>query len=998
MADIITTSDKESAYPGPRSYKSASKAVHMRAPATTTRSDHSKRDSDYSEQDSGHSRRDTEHFLQYYQSSLADFGSQTYANDSESTPSTHLSRQTSAGSTSPSDYSSDSKTTDIGTTSTVSESSSKARLRSGVQSDGGSDRRRLAIVEMDTMPGQPPKPSSGHSKGQGSIRSRRGLPSSLAGLALVAPPDAAPHSYTHLTPPSTAPITGETNSRDATRDGHHRSASEAVMTGQQPPRKGIDGAASSSRDVPEKLKSHGRRTPVIQQGRHSRSPSPSAVSDAADPTHTLLSPAHARPAMGRQDTQQSLILTPEIGEEKDIDTRVAAPVVISLDSAGPFQRRKEPRNASPTTQVVQPVAPTSFPSAATSPYLHYQPGVHAIAGPLPPPPRAMFNIDTNSPVPPRPPRLNSPFSSRSRGDIEAVKQALQLPPSVTAALASRTPRSNPDKYLTSPEDVSASPKKDPAPESSPSPSTDSSELRHVKSVHRREGAFTPSTGPGTTSESDGSVSHSEPASSSDVVFSDNLPNDPTGVLEAKPENDQSSSDDEAGDEVPPIIIIQPLKHSYHEQQVNPNDTMGDITVAKTRKRLSDDLSSSPSRSRSRSPPSIGHTGETPSPPPKSFRNSLATNLKRFSSLPRTPSISSRSTRSARRSSGGTQYSSRTPSPSLMLPQHPPPHPPPPLPKIRSQYPAAMFCNEISSKKTSLERCLLYAQKINELYMYDCGLGDWTIETKLRANTNRPTVTFSAHTFTPQPRHTSRASMISEATFPRRPDASLATDLSIKTQDLIPAPPPALPYPSLANQRMHPPKSSSSVSSGTPPSSIRSLAPSTPTSKAGGFFASLGRKASMTSAKKDKNGPSTPSSSSPGGARLLTKNPPTNPTPRTINISNSPSVPGGPRALPGHRALRSQTIMTTTSPFTSSSVPTERTDVLARRPSLSNLSQEPAVIDIAADPEFVHQVDKLADLLPRADRDVLAGYLRRAGQDILAIGQYLEDEKNGTIKT
>jgi hypothetical protein len=56
-----------------------------------------------------------------------------------------------------------------------------------------------------------------------------------------------------------------------------------------------------------------------------------------------------------------------------------------------------------------------------------------------------------------------------------------------------------------------------------------------------------------------------------------------------------------------------------------------------------------------------------------------------------------------------------------------------------------------------------------------------------------------------------------------------------------------------------------------------------------------------------------------------------------------------------------------------------------------------VIDIRAEPEFIYQVDKLASLLPHADRDVLAGYLRRAGKDMLAIGQYLEDEKNGTIQ-
>lgn len=54
-------------------------------------------------------------------------------------------------------------------------------------------------------------------------------------------------------------------------------------------------------------------------------------------------------------------------------------------------------------------------------------------------------------------------------------------------------------------------------------------------------------------------------------------------------------------------------------------------------------------------------------------------------------------------------------------------------------------------------------------------------------------------------------------------------------------------------------------------------------------------------------------------------------------------------------------------------------------------------DLQTDPEFIRQVDKLADLLPNADRMILAGYLRRAGQDVLAIGQYLEDEKNGTLK-
>jgi len=68
----------------------------------------------------------------------------------------------------------------------------------------------------------------------------------------------------------------------------------------------------------------------------------------------------------------------------------------------------------------------------------------------------------------------------------------------------------------------------------------------------------------------------------------------------------------------------------------------------------------------------------------------------------------------------------------------------------------------------------------------------------------------------------------------------------------------------------------------------------------------------------------------------------------------------------------------------------------RRPSSSDYYPSP-VLDISSDPEFSRQVDKLSDLLPHADRAILAGYLHRAGQDVLAIGQYLEDEKNGTIQ-
>jgi len=70
----------------------------------------------------------------------------------------------------------------------------------------------------------------------------------------------------------------------------------------------------------------------------------------------------------------------------------------------------------------------------------------------------------------------------------------------------------------------------------------------------------------------------------------------------------------------------------------------------------------------------------------------------------------------------------------------------------------------------------------------------------------------------------------------------------------------------------------------------------------------------------------------------------------------------------------------------------------KRPSFFGRSAGPSPeLDTPKDTEFTRQVERLADLLPHADKGILAGYLSRAGQDILAIGQYLEDEKSGNLR-
>ena len=185
-------------------------------------------------------------------------------------------------------------------------------------------------------------------------------------------------------------------------------------------------------------------------------------------------------------------------------------------------------------------------------------------------------------------------------------------------------------------------------------------------------------------------------------------------------------------DVPPVIVVEappPLSntkspekpdHSKFDEWLKENPQLtqpfGEDSGRRTAS-LENRRRDSPERSLS--PTSLENNGDAPSPPPKSFKNSLTNNLKRFSTLPGTPS---RSLRSGRVSS---EHSSRSPSPSFH-------HPSAPLPasqKIKSTNPAALFCHEVYSQNTTMQRCVIYAAKINELYIHDCGLSEWVIETK-----------------------------------------------------------------------------------------------------------------------------------------------------------------------------------------------------------------------------------------------------------------------------
>lgn len=280
----------------------------------------------------------------------------------------------------------------------------------------------------------------------------------------------------------------------------------------------------------------------------------------------------------------------------------------------------------------------------------------------------------------------------------------------------------------------------------------------------------------------------------------------------------------------------------------------------------------------------------------------------------------------------------------------------------------------------------------------------------------------------QDRMVSDGSVRTQATFPIRADAYVATDLGVKASDIVSAPaslPPPLPYPSLAKPPRPAPPLTLSFSS-TSASSARSIPLSLPSAakSAGGFFSSIGRRSSTKREQREQreqraqlqqlqnhqhhqhHHPALPASTPPN---VLSKLPPVAPRPAV-----APVVPGGPRAPP-NRVQRSQTLMLAPSPpaETSPSPPTsaKRRSSVLRRPSVFTTRTgsggdgagaaggSPAPdVEVRSSPDFVRQVDKLADLLPHVEKHILAGYLRRAGQDILAIGAFDCDTLDGVALT
>ncbi|CAE6474570.1 unnamed protein product [Rhizoctonia solani] len=372
----------------------------------------------------------------------------------------------------------------------------------------------------------------------------------------------------------------------------------------------------------------------------------------------------------------------------------------------------------------------------------------------------------------------------------------------------------------------------------------------------------------------------------------------------------------------------------------------------------------------------------------------------------------------------------------------------------SALPESFYFPDVLKLKTSSERAQAYTRKINQLAAEDSGLGYWVGFMKGRVKpgpdappSSGPTSPNASTTFGPlgpgtrrqQPRHVSGGSVASEVTFAVRPDAYVATNISIRSNSPpLAGPPPALPYPSLAKDI-----------------GLRSVEPRptvpTPGMKAKvgsiGLFSNIGRKSSVRREKdrmvmqqaRKPHVLRTGSGSSYGELAA---------SPKPVTLSTPPTIPGGPRARRDKRVMgdtasdsghsythtlephpRSSVIMIggrdsfqTMSPSgdgrpVSIRVPSSNghgviTPNLPTSPNSSLFSgsgmppssyREGSVYSresvrdrgSRASSMIGHgggNVDHLVDVLPHVDRAVLQGYLDRAnGHEIDAISAYLEDE-------
>lgn len=330
-------------------------------------------------------------------------------------------RNSSVQSTSSSEYSSFSDSKDSDVSSQVSHIS----RRSSLPPVGTADRRHIAMAQVEHN--TPITPISSHPH--------------------PTTPQDTPRS-SDLVDRATAPLSNP----DATNSPlfhHNLPASDFPPSSKIPSRDiGIVGTVTGVKQqgsIQMPSKHNNNHSPPIFQEPKSASPTLPSTPDLTLP----LAPVRGLNIMKRVQPKEDPANASRLGKDKE---NCAPAEHLGLDTAADLlgsgirlvPRSKPEEAQTPDFATPSPLISPTSSSDPTLLYVNYQPGIHSTAGPLPPPPRLpgfdALAASSSSPPPPRPPRLNSPLPPRNAArlkDIEVAKQTLQLPPSVSAALASR---------------------------------------------------------------------------------------------------------------------------------------------------------------------------------------------------------------------------------------------------------------------------------------------------------------------------------------------------------------------------------------------------------------------------------------------------------------------------------------------------------------------------------------------------------------------------------
>ncbi|KAF9514163.1 hypothetical protein BS47DRAFT_1485270 [Hydnum rufescens UP504] len=881
------------------------------------------------------------------------------------------------------------------------------KRRPSARAAANADNRRLAIVELDRRVSNESSqyPSNGSSDissssdtsqrlaRESSLSSRRGMDQPR--MALIAPPDAAPSSYTNLAPSDRVSYRNSTGQHGLTKVPslqHKRTKSSG-----DPFKSLTPGDANVPNSDGQQHPSVASSPSTAAQGRSVRNGGRSAESeDIIIPIEPVLPVAPYQNAETRAGASLGNLWsspevgTPDIGQGKQVGARVAGPHVHILSNSEMNWAVPTPHDGYPT-QPHRATAGDDFPAEQVSlistsrdpgpskppstlndmSYMFFDSALHGTAGPPPEIPKVLqIPLQSHTPLspalpPPRPPRRgahSNPHQYPSIHDVQlafvpplehqeqmslssvstgtpprpvrhAREQASHEPPfpahdrsyeetqsdaasttlartlsqsSVTSTSTDSTSTTSSasgsiysddlyrspkhrseDKYATVRSEGRSSARPSLEGAFSPNPPPPQSYHREEATIVSAEAPLPPAKDDIYLHNRDGATASSSVGTIDDLMAAVGDAIDDIGLVNAK--------------DVPPPTVVQP---SWEEKkQPSPSRPALGLRRGSTSSSSfasthggdrrsgeeNEDLELYPTQSISSAeqkkpytPPSTADSGHSSS--------SRSNDSKLFSAIRHTTSSLSLSRfpiHLARSKTDSVPFAPTT------IFSQPPVTTPEKTRRLKRKvvgYPQAMSFQDVMKMRTALDRAAGYAEKINQLYAEDCGLDAWIAGVKSRKKGGQratdtesdllsplksPSMAASAHVHQ-LTRHMSRNSMASEVTFPIRPDAYVATNLRAhETED---SPPqglsPSLPYPSLAvgiGSRNHP--SGSNLSGGKP-----------------GFFASIGRRASL---KKERNHVLQPGYRPP--ARLPLSTP--SPALRSVQIENSPQIPGGPRAQP-----------------------------------------------------------------------------------------------------